>query len=96
MMVLIAYDIKTDSENGDYRLRVISKICKNYGQRVQNSVFECIITPAQLVEIKTLLKEAMDTNIDSIRLYNLGVSWEHRVEHIGAKMPHDLEDTLIL
>lgn len=80
MQVLITYDVKTSSKKGNRRLRQVAKICTNYGQRVQNSVFELNIYPSDLVKIKSQLKKVIDLEEDSIRIYNLGKNWERRVE----------------
>ena len=96
MMVLITYDVNTETEAGKKRLYKIAKQCKNYGQRVQNSVFECIIDPAMLKELQSKLEKIMDVEKDSIRYYYLGDEWRKRVEHIGAKASVDLEGTLIV
>jgi CRISPR-associated protein Cas2 len=95
MMVLITYDVKTETEAGKRRLRKVSKKCQDYGQRVQNSVFECVIDPAQLKELQHILLKIIDTEVDSLRFYYLGDKWKSRVEHIGAKPSVDLEGTLI-
>ncbi len=95
MMVLITYDVKTETDAGKRRLRRVSKKCQDYGQRVQNSVFECIIDPAQLKELQHILLKIIDPEVDSLRFYYLGDKWKSRVEHIGAKPSIDLEGTLI-
>lgn len=95
MMVLITYDVNTETEAGKKRLNKVAKQCKNYGQRVQNSVFECIIDPALLKQLQNKLSEIIDTEKDSVRYYYLGDEWRNRVEHIGAKKSIDLEGTLI-
>lgn len=95
MMVLVTYDVNTETAEGRKRLRKVAKQCENYGQRVQNSVFECLIDPAQLRQLKHLLTEIIDPEKDSLRFYYLGNRWRKRVEHIGAKESIDLEDTLI-
>lgn len=95
MMVLITYDVNTETEAGKKRLNKVAKQCKNYGQRVQNSVFECIIDPARLKQLQNKLSEIIDTEKDSVRYYYLGDEWRNRVEHIGAKKSIDLEGTLI-
>ena len=94
-MILITYDVNTETEAGRKRLRKVSKQCKNYGQRVQNSVFECLINGAQLRMLKCSLEEIIDPEVDSLRFYNLGDKWRNRVEHIGAKPSIDIEGTLI-
>ncbi|MDR3577463.1 MAG: CRISPR-associated endonuclease Cas2 [Anaerolineaceae bacterium] len=96
MMVLITYDVNTETEAGKKRLNKIAKQCKNYGQRVQNSVFECIIDPAMLKELQSKLEKIMNKETDSIRYYYLGDEWRKRVEHIGSKASIDLEGTLIV
>jgi CRISPR-associated protein Cas2 len=95
MMVLITYDVKTETVAGKSRLRRVSKKCKDYGQRVQNSVFECIIDTAQLTQLKNSLQKIIDPEADSLRFYYLGDKWKSRVEHIGAKPSIDLEGMLI-
>ncbi|NMC12342.1 MAG: CRISPR-associated endonuclease Cas2 [Chloroflexi bacterium] len=96
MMVLVTYDVSTISEAGKKRLHKVAKQCQNYGQRVQNSVFECIIDPAQLTKLKNQLVKIIDLDEDSLRFYYLGNEWRTRVEHIGAKKAIDLEGTLIV
>lgn len=96
MMVLITYDVNTTSITGQTRLRKVAKCCENYGQRVQNSVFECLLTPDQLAELKHQLLKIIDTSSDSLRFYNLGAKWHGRVEHIGAKPGYDPEGLLLL
>jgi CRISPR-associated protein Cas2 len=95
MLVLITYDVSTQTEAGKSRLRRVSKKCKDYGQRVQNSVFECIIDTAQLKQLQNGLQKIIDPEVDSLRFYYLGDNWKNRVEHIGAKPSIDLEGTLI-
>lgn len=95
MMVLITYDVNTQTETGRKRLAKIAKQCKNYGQRVQYSVFECILEPALFVKLKQKLEAIMDKENDSLRYYYLGNDWQHHVEHVGAKPTLDLEGTLI-
>ena len=95
MMVLITYDVSTETEAGKRRLRKVSKKCQDYGQRVQHSVFECLIDPAQLKQLQHILQKIIDPEVDSLRFYYLGDNWKHRVEHIGAKPSIDLESTLI-
>lgn len=95
MLVLITYDVSTEREAGKKRLRKVSKACQNYGQRVQNSVFECVIDPAGLRQLQVNLDNLIDKDKDSLRYYYLGDEWRGRVEHVGAKKPLDLEGTLI-
>ncbi|MBR2006077.1 MAG: CRISPR-associated endonuclease Cas2 [Thermoguttaceae bacterium] len=96
MMVLVAYDVNVESKDGRRRLRRVAKICVNYGQRVQNSVFECLVDPAQLVELKAALFKEIDPQLDSLRYYQLGKNWRDRVEHVGAKPTFDPEGTIVL
>lgn len=95
MMVLITYDVNTETEAGKKRLRKVARECENYGQRVQNSVFECIIDLALLKQMQSRLVKLIDTETDSLRFYYLGDEWRKRVEHVGAKASLDLEGTLI-
>jgi len=96
VMVLITYDVNTETAAGEKRLRKVAKQCENFGQRVQYSVFECLIDPAQLRQLKHLLTEIIDPEKDSLRFYYLGNKWRTRVEHIGAKASIDLEGPLII
>lgn len=94
MMVLVTYDVNTETPAGKKRLRSVAKICQNHGQRVQYSVFECLLDPAQLTSFKHRLEKTIDMNVDSLRFYNLGVNWHRRVEHMGAKSTYDPEGFL--
>ncbi|MEK4062986.1 MULTISPECIES: CRISPR-associated endonuclease Cas2 [unclassified Paenibacillus] len=96
MMVLITYDVETTTPEGRRRLRRIAKHCQNYGQRVQNSVFECVVDPVQYKQLKQKLESEMDKSKDSIRYYALGANWKRKVEHIGAKESYDPEGFLLL
>jgi CRISPR-associated protein Cas2 len=96
MFVLVSYDVKTTGAGGQRRLRRVAKICVDYGQRVQNSVFECIIDPTQWTILKEKLVKEVNQKEDSLRFYFLGSNWKHRVEHIGAKGIVDLEEPLII
>jgi len=96
MMVLITYDVNTETNAGKKRLRKIAKACENYGQRVQNSVFECLIDPARLKHLQAKLETLMDKDKDSLRYYYLGNRWRKRVEHVGAKPSLDPEGPLII
>lgn len=96
MMVLITYDVSTMTEGGKKRLRHVAKQCVNYGQRVQNSVFECLLEPAQFAVLKNKLEEIIDKEKDSLRYYYLGSNWKRRVEHVGAKEVIDPEGTMIV
>jgi CRISPR-associated protein Cas2 len=95
MFVLVSYDVSTDDAEGRRRLRTISKTCKNYGQRVQFSVFECIVDPAQWAALRARLIDTMDSEKDSLRFYFLGSNWKRRVEHVGAKPSIDQEGPLV-
>jgi len=95
MMVLITYDVNTITKAGRRRLRLVAKQCLNHGQRVQNSVFECLIDAAQMKQLKHRLVGLIDPETDSLRFYYLGNEWRNRVEHVGTKASIDLEGTLI-
>jgi CRISPR-associated protein Cas2 len=96
MMVLITYDVNTETAAGQKRLRKVAKQCENYGQRVQNSVFECLVDAAQQRQLKQLLTDLIDIDLDSLRFYYLGNNWRNRVEHIGVNLSLDLEGPLIV
>lgn len=95
MLVLITYDVSTESGDGAKRLRRVARACKDYGQRVQYSVFECEVDPAQWVVLKDRLIGEIDPETDSLRFYYLGKNWRKRVEHVGAKPATDFDDPLI-
>lgn len=94
MYVLVTYDVQTSSPQGARRLRRVAKICVQYGQRVQNSVFECSLDPAQFEKMKSELEKVADLSKDSLRYYNLGKNWKRKVEHVGAKETYDPEGFL--
>jgi len=96
MFVLVTYDVAITHKNGPKRLRRVAKICKDYGQRVQYSVFECIVEPGQWELLKQKLIKIIDPEKDSLRFYYLGKNWRRRVEHIGAKPSFDQEGPLIV
>lgn len=96
MMVLVTYDVETTTKEGKRRLREVAKICVNYGQRVQNSVFECLVDPLQFKQLKTQLLKVIDEEHDSLRFYLLGSKWKRKVEHIGAKPAYDPEGLLMI
>ena len=96
MMVLITYDVNTTTKAGRRRLRLVAKQCLNRGQRVQNSVFECVLDAAQARQLKHRLVTLIDPDKDSLRFYYLGNEWQNRVEHIGAKASIDLEGFLLI
>jgi CRISPR-associated protein Cas2 len=96
MMVLVTYDVETITADGRRRLRRAARQCVNFGQRVQNSVFECIVDPAQLAELKHRLESIIDVEKDSLRFYHLGNNWSRKVDHVGTKTAFNPEeDTLI-
>ena len=94
--MLITYDVSTVDKEGRRRLRRVSRACLNFGQRVQNSVFECEVDPAQWVALRSRLLGEFDSDRDSLRFYRLGAEGRSRVEHVGAKPILDLEGPLIL
>ena len=96
MLVLITYDVSTNSAAGRKRLRRVAKQCQNFGQRVQNSVFECLVDPAQFADLKARLLDEVDTDEDSLRFYFLGAEWKRRVEHHGTKAAYDPEGPMII
>ncbi|MBT8508786.1 CRISPR-associated protein Cas2 [Methanomicrobiaceae archaeon CYW5] len=96
MMVLVTYDVNTETDEGRKRLRKVAKVCMNYGQRVQNSVFECLVDPAQFANLKHALCEIIDEKKDSLRFYYLGKNWQNRVEHYGTKEGYDPEGFLLI
>lgn len=96
MMVLVSYDVNTEDSAGRRRLRRIAKKCESWGQRVQLSVFECLLDPAQWTALRADLIEIMDMEKDSLRFYFLGANWKKRVEHVGAKPSFDPEGLLIM
>jgi len=96
MLVLITYDVNTETAAGKKRLRKVADICVDYGQRVQNSVFECLADPAQLCRIKAKLLSIVDPEKDSLRFYNLGKNYASKIEHIGAKKAYDPEAPMIV
>lgn len=95
-MVVVSYDVCTEDRAGIRRLRRIAKVCKDFGQRVQFSVFECVVDPAQWTLMKQQLLEIMDDEKDSLRFYFMGANWKNRVEHVGAKEAVDVEGLLIV
>ena len=95
MLVLVSYDVDTTSPTGQRRLRRVARACKDHGQRVQFSVFECEVDPAQWTALKARLIGEIDETLDSLRFYYLGANWRRRVEHVGAKPSLDLEGPLV-
>lgn len=96
MMVLVAYDVRTESSAGQRRLRRVAGTCENYGQRVQNSVFECLVDPTQWTKLRHSLIQEIDPDQDSLRFYFLGSNWKRRIEHVGAKPTYDPQGPMIL
>lgn len=96
MLVLITYDVNTETAAGRKRLRKVAKQCTNYGRRVQNSVFECILDNAQCLTLKAILTDLIDDSVDSLRFYYLGNKYRTKVEHIGVDRGIAADDTLIL
>ena len=96
MMVLVSYDVRTSEPGGARRLRRVAKVCRNFGQRVQFSVFECLVDPAQWVRLRQQLINEIDEELDSLRFDFLGANWRGRVEHVGAKASLDQEGPLIV
>jgi len=96
MLVLITYDVRTESEDGQKRLRRVAKVCEDYGQRVQKSVFECLVDPEQWVKLKARLLMEANLDEDSLRFYFLGKNWQVRVEHVGRQTAYDPEGPLVV
>ena len=96
MLVLVTYDVNTTTPEGRRRLRQVAKQCVNYGQRVQNSVFECLVDQAQFLVLRKRLEEIVDPEKDSLRYYILVNNWKNRVQHYGAKKSFDPEGVLVL
>lgn len=95
MLVVVAYDVNTETPQGRRRLRRVAKACQNYGQRVQFSVFEFLVEPAQWANLRQTLTDEIRPGEDSLRFYFLGKNWKRRVEHVGAKAAYDPEGSLI-
>ena len=96
MFLLITYDVSTETADGRRRLRKVAKTCQDYGQRVQNSVFECIADAGQAVKIKNKLIKLIDEETDSLRFYTIGNEYKSKVEHYGAKKSFDVTEPLII
>lgn len=96
MLVLITYDVNTETAEGRKRLRKVAKQCVNYGRRVQNSVFECILDNAQCIVLKSILTDIIDKEVDSLRFYYLGNKYQAKVEHIGVDKGISADGVLIL
>jgi CRISPR-associated protein Cas2 len=95
MLMLVTYDVNTETPEGRRRLRRVGRACLDFGQRVQNSVFECEVDPAQWTSLRARLLEEIDPERDSLRFYRLGTDGRRRVEHVGAKPVLDLEGPLV-
>ncbi len=96
MFVLVTYDVSTTTAAGRRRLGRVAKACEDFGQRAQNSVFECQVDPAQFAQLKHRLLDTIDEEMDSLRFYFLGSNWKHRVEHHGTKQTLDLDGPLLI
>ena len=96
MLVLVTYDVSIITDDGQRRLRSVAKACKDYGQRVQFSVFECEVDPAQWAVLRQRLIDEIDPEVDSLRFYFLGSNWRRRIEQIGAKQSYDPDGPLIV
>jgi CRISPR-associated protein Cas2 len=96
MLVVVAYDVNTEDEEGRRRLRRVAKVCEGKGQRVQNSVFECLVDAGQWVRLRAQLVGEISAGSDSLRFYFLGDKWKSRVEHVGAKPSYDPQGPLVI
>jgi CRISPR-associated protein Cas2 len=96
MYVLVTYDVATSTPEGKRRLRQVARACEDFGQRVQNSVFEMKVDPAQWTNCRVRLEQLINAEEDSLRFYFLGANWKHRVEHIGTKPSFDVDGPLII
>lgn len=96
MMVVVSYDVSTTDPGGPGRLRRVAKVCKDYGQRVQYSVFECSVDPAQWTFLRARLTGEINPDEDSLRFYFLGSNWRRRVEHVGANKPYDPDEPFVI
>lgn len=95
LMILLTYDVNTASESGARRLRMVAKACEAYGVRVQKSVFELVLEPAQLVALKGRLSDIISSSQDSVRIYNLGANYKHRIETLGRNPKVEQDGMLI-
>lgn len=96
MFVLITYDVNITSPSGARRLRKVAKVCQNYGHRVQNSVFECVVTESQFLFLKREIEGLIDKTADSVRFYNLGANWQRKIETLGQNIGIDVTGDLII
>lgn len=95
MLVLITYDVNTETAEGRRRLRQVARQCVNYGQRVQNSVFECVLDAAQAKMVENKLEKIIDKERDSLRFYYLGTNYKNKIKHIGSKVSYDVDEPFI-
>lgn len=95
-MILITYDVKTENSLGQKRLRKVAKLCEKYGQRVQNSVFECVLDMSQYVYVKNELLQLIDSSEDNLRFYRLGNNYKNQIEILGKKKEYSQDDLLII
>ena len=96
MLIIVTYEVNTETRAGQSRLRKVAKVCMNYGQRVQNSVFECLLDASQYVEFKARLEKIINVEKDSLRFYKLGNNYKQKVEHIGVHQEISQDDILIM
>lgn len=96
LYILVTYDVTSGDSTGFKRLGRVARICARYGQRVQYSVFECLVDPAQYEALKHELSRVIDSSRDSLRFYNLSKRWQNKIEHIGTKQPYDPEEALVI
>ncbi len=95
MMLVVSYDVNTTDAAGEKRLRKVAKLCEAYGCRVQNSVFEVLVDPAQLVALKAGLSEVIDKDKDSVRFYRLGSNWRPRIETLGRELIYEQDGVIM-
>lgn len=96
MLILVTYDVNTETPNGRKRLRKVAKVCVNYGQRVQNSVFECLLDAAQFAVFKAKLSSLIEPELDSLRFYQLGNHYQNKVEHVGRRPTFSQDEILLV
>ena len=96
MYILVTYDVNTQMPEGQKRLRKVARLCMDYGQRVQNSVFECVLTEVQVVQLRDRISSIIDKKTDSVRFYFMGKNWKQHIEHIGVETGLDVTETLII
>ncbi|NEG90095.1 CRISPR-associated endonuclease Cas2 [Bifidobacterium aerophilum] len=96
MMIVVAYDVNTETASGRRRLRLVAKTCMKYGQRVQNSVFECLVSPSDYLVLRHELDDIVDLERDSMRFYNLGAKYSTRIEHVGRQRHVPVDDVMMV